>query len=349
MVRGILIFALLFLIGIEAVQAQKRRNKGKKDFKEVNAPPINFIKPDTSEILFNEKELDQNETIPQTAELNKKDSTSRIQLKKELSLVSEDTSTIDEGFINLVEISEELKIDCVWVTSQEYFSIWDSRKVNPYNIDGSKFNDTISLPLYDAVNGYHWAFPIHNSNITSSFGMRSYRWHYGTDLDLNTGDTVVAAFDGIVRVTQYDRQGYGHYVVLRHYNGLETLYGHLSAYKVKVGDLVKAGDMIGLGGNTGRSSGSHLHYEVRYQGNAINPNDLYDFNSSKLKVDTLLITPHNFSYLKEARKVVYHKIRSGDTLSGISRRYGVSINTITRLNGISRKTVLKIGRRLRIR
>lgn len=348
MIRGIFIFALLFVIGIEAAHAQKRKNRGKKDFREVEVPPINFIKPDTSEILFSEQELEPTESIPQTTELDAPDSV-KVELKKELSLVSEDTSTIDEGFMNLVEISEELKIDCVWVTSQEYYSIWDSRKINPYNIDGAKFNDTISLPLYDTVNGYHWAFPIKNAAITSPFGMRSIRWHYGTDLDLNIGDTVVAAFDGIVRITQYDRQGYGHYVVLRHYNGLETLYGHLSAYKVKVGDLVKAGDLIGLGGNTGRSTGPHLHYEVRYQGNAIDPKYLYDFKAYQLKVDTLLITSNNFSYLKEARRVVYHKIRSGDTLSGISRKYGVSINTITRLNGISRNTVLKIGRRLRIR
>jgi hypothetical protein len=349
LIKRSLIIALLFILGTEAVHAQKRKNRGKNDFKEVEAPPINFIKPDTTEVLFSESDLEPIEVIPETAELSESNAESGVILKKELSLVSEDTSTIDEGFAHFVEISEELKIDCVWVTSQEYFSIWDSHKVNPYNIDGEKFSDTISLALYDTINGYDWAFPIKNSHITSTFGMRSIRWHYGTDLELDTGDTVVAAFDGIVRVTEYDRRGYGHYVVLRHYNGLETLYGHLSAYKVKVGDLVKAGELIGLGGSTGRSSGPHLHYEVRYQGNAINPDDLYDFKSSALKVDTLLITPQNFSYLKEARKVVYHKIRSGDTLSGISRRYGVSINTITRLNGISRKTVLKIGRRLRIR
>src|SRR5690606_35983628 len=127
------------------------------------------------------------------------------------------------------------------------------------------------------------------------------RWHYGTDLKLDTGDTVVAAFDGIVRIAQYDRLGYGHYILLRHYNGLETLYGHLSAYSVKVGDLVKAGEMIGLGGSTGRSSGPHLHYEVRYQGIAINSDDLYNFMDFSLRVDTLLITSNNFSYLNEAR------------------------------------------------
>lgn len=339
----------MFLVGAETLHAQKRRNRGKRDFKEVEAPPINFVQPDTTEFLFNENELDNSQTMPKATELENEDSIPDIKLRKELALVSEDTSSLDEGFINLVEISEELKIDCVWVTSQEYFSVWDSRKVNPYNIDGTKYNDTTLIALYDPVNGYNWAFPIKKSSITSDFGMRSVRWHYGTDLDLNTGDTVVAAFDGIVRIAQFDRLGYGHYILLRHYNGLETLYGHLSAYNVKVGDLVKAGEMIGLGGNTGRSTGSHLHYEVRYQGNAINPVDLYDFQNSRLKVDTLLITSNNFSYLKEARKVIYHKIRSGDTLSGISKRYGVPINTIARLNGISRKTVLKIGRRLRVR
>ena len=270
-------------------------------------------------------------------------------MQKALSIVSEDTSTIDEGYTSLVEISEELKIDCVWVTSQEYFSIWDSRKVNPYNIDGAKYNDTTSLILYDTLSGFNWAFPLPRTEITSPFGMRRYRWHYGTDLELDTGDPVVAVFDGIVRVTQYDRYGYGHYIVLRHYNGLETLYGHLSAYEVKVGDIVNAGDVIGRGGSTGRSSGPHLHFEVRYQGNALNPIELYDFETAVLKRDTLLITPESFSYLKEARKVIFHKIRSGDTLSEISRRYGVSINTICRLNGISRKTILKIGRRLRVR
>lgn len=334
------------IVGAHTLHAQKRERKGRKDFREVVAPPIHYIKPDSTGLLFNEV-FEKENTVPETEGLPKV--SAPIQLKKELSLVSEDTSSIDEGYINLIAISEELKIDCVWVTSQEYFSIWDSRKVNPYNIDGTKYNDTTRLALYDTLNNYNWAFPIRSNRVTSPFGMRRYRWHYGTDISLNIGDTIVAAFDGIVRITQYDRLGYGYYVLLRHYNGLETLYGHLSSYSVKVGDIVKAGDVIGLGGNTGRSTGPHLHFEIRYQGNALDPLELFDFNSSTLISDFLLITPQSFSYLKEARKVVYHTIRSGDTLSGISRRYGVSIDTLCRLNGISRKTVLKIGRRLRVR
>src|SRR5690606_38864569 len=214
---------------MQSTYGQKRKNRGKKDFNEVKAPPINYIKPDSTEVLFTEDELDDKPELPKADGLTKKDSLSRMKLEKELSIVSEDTSTIDEGYLSLVEISEELKIDCVWVTSQEYYSIWDSHKVNPYNIDGTKYSDTTSLLLYDTISGYNWVFPLPQSKITSPFGMRHYRWHYGTDLKLNTGDSVVAVFDGIVRIVQYDRYGYGHYIVLRHYNGLETLYGHLSA------------------------------------------------------------------------------------------------------------------------
>ena len=156
------------------------------------------------------------------------------------------------------------------------------------------------------------------------------------------------AFDGIVRIAQYDRYGYGHYILVRHYNGLETLYGHFKKRLARVGDVVKAGDVIGLGGNTGRSTAPHLHFEVRYEGNAIDPADLFDFQNDSLLSDQLSITPATFAYLAEARKIRYHRIRRGDTLSHISYRYGVSISKICRLNGISRKTILRVGRRLRI-
>lgn len=348
MVKVRLLFILVCLLSAQALYAQKKPRKGKRDFLEIKAPPIHYVAPDTTNTLFNEHTQGK-APIPEAPGLTKNDSLENVQLKKELTIVSEDTSTIDEGYISLIEISEELKIDCVWVTLQEYYSIWDSRRVNPYNMDGEKFNDTIRLSLYDTLNNYNWAFPIRSTRVTSNFGMRRYRWHYGIDIGLNIGDTIVAAFDGIVRITQYDRNGYGYYVLLRHYNGLETLYGHLSSYSVKVGDVVRAGDVIGLGGNTGRSTGPHLHFEVRYQGNAVAPEEVFDFKNSSLLYDTLLITPESFSYLKEARKVIYHTIRRGDTLSGISRRYGVSINTLCRVNGISRNSILRIGQRLRVR
>ncbi|UXP31080.1 peptidoglycan DD-metalloendopeptidase family protein [Reichenbachiella agarivorans] len=247
-----------------------------------------------------------------------------------------------------VEVSEQLLIDSVWVTIREYYSIWSSTKVNPYELDGEQFQDTVRLPLTFQNPQLDWAMPLEQMTITSPFGLRHWKWHYGDDLRLNTGDSVKVAFDGIVRLAMYDRYGYGNYVLVRHYNGLETLYGHLSKRLVVAGDVLKAGDVLGLGGSTGRSSGPHLHFEVRYQGNAIRPTEVFNFETMSLNTEELEINASTFDYLKEARMIRFHKVRSGDTLSGISQRYGVSINKICSLNGISRKSILRIGQRLRI-
>lgn len=247
-----------------------------------------------------------------------------------------------------VQVTDNLEIDSVWLALDDYYNIWDSRKVNPYDLDGEKFTDTLSVPLFDCQHDLGWSMPITDTYITSPFGLRRSRWHYGTDLKLHIGDTVSSAFDGIVRMAQYDRYGYGHYVLVRHYNGLETLYGHLSKRKVIVGQEVKGGELIGLGGNTGRSTGSHLHFEVRYQGNAIDPSTMHDFDGDTLISANFEINPATFSYLTEARKMRWHRIRSGDTLGHVAMWYGVPIRTLCRLNGISRRTILRIGRKLRV-
>lgn len=246
------------------------------------------------------------------------------------------------------QVTENLTIDCVWVNQHDYFSEWTSGKINPYDLDGATFKDTLMVHINDSLARIGWTMPVTNSRITSPFGFRGYRWHYGTDLKVYYGDPIVAAFDGIVRIVDYERYGYGRYVVLRHLNGLETLYGHMSKTKVKVGEQVVAGQEIGLGGSTGRSTGTHLHFEVRYQGNAIDPSSIYDFTVDCLIDDTYAVTAASFQYLADARKIRYHRIRSGDTLGHISQRYGVSISRLCRLNGIGRSTVLRIGRRLRI-
>jgi murein DD-endopeptidase MepM/ murein hydrolase activator NlpD len=273
-----------------------------------------------------------------------------VNLARIRSIVSEDQSGISWAPTNqLVKVSEQVQIDSIWVTAFEYYSTWDSKKVDIYNFDIRNFQDSLQLRLYDQRFGMDWKLPLDESKKTSVFGPRWGRSHYGTDLDLDTGDPVYSAFDGIVRVRSYDRYGWGYYVLVRHKNGLETLYGHLSKQIAEVGDEIKAGDIIGKGGSTGRSTGSHLHYEMRYRGLPFDPEKVYDFDKGELTTQDLLITKDLFSHVAKARAAAYHRVKRGDTLGSIARRYGVSMSQITRLNGISTRSILRIGQNLRVK
>lgn len=273
-----------------------------------------------------------------------------VDLRKRLSPISEDTVSIIWAPTNqLVKVSEKIMIDSIWVTAFEYFASWDSQKINIYDFNPKNFKDTVQVKLYDPFFGSKWNAPLKETHITSDFGFRKIRWHHGTDLKLNMGDSIYSTFDGIVRVKSYDRNGYGYYVVVRHKNGLETLYGHMSKILTEVGQEVMAGEVLGLGGSTGRSSGPHLHYEIRYQGLSINPTEIFDFNIGRIKSDSYTITASSFDHVIQAQQSVYHKVRSGENLGVIARRYGVSINQIARLNGISTRSVIRIGQRLKIK
>lgn len=219
-----------------------------------------------------------------------------------------------------------------------YNRVWSNCVVNPYNINLYKMKDTVTIDM----RGYTHPFP---GRITSNFGMRSYRYHYGTDVKLLVGDTIRSAFDGVVRIAKYGK-GYGYYVLVRHDNGLETIYGHCSKLLVTPDTQVKSGEPIALGGNTGRSTGSHLHYELRYVGNAICPTDVIDFETGLPKDSLLTICAKTFKY--KAVSTSYYTVRKGDTLSGIAKKRGTTVSRICKLNNITPKTVLRIGRKLRI-
>lgn len=272
---------------------------------------------------------------------------------KELGITNEDTSSIDDNLneIEIMETEEQIRVDSEWVKvaeEYEYMENWSTNRVNPYNFDPHKMEKTPFL-LIDSANGRHWSKPIKRCYMTSDFGQRWGRWHYGVDLGLTTGDSVVSVFDGVVRVVGWDGRGYGNFIVVRHYNGLETVYGHMSKTYAKIGDPVKAGDLIGFGGSTGRSTGPHLHIEVRYAGQAIDPKFFFDFSNCELIKKSCFISAENFEYQKIVRRIYYHKIRSGDNLGKIARKYRVSVKQLCRLNKITSKTKLRVGRRLRIR
>lgn len=227
-----------------------------------------------------------------------------------------------------------------------YNNIWTSSKLNPYKIPIDSLPDSVKVDLST------FCIPV-KGHITSHFGPRRYRYHYGTDVKLNTGDTVVSSFAGKVRIIDYDRKGYGHYVVIRHDNGLETVYAHLSEIMVTLDQVVVAGEPIALGGSTGRSTGPHLHYEIRFLGNAMNPAKIIDFAcGSPFDNEYLITKKHSFYYQKEVKAMAaakYYKIRSGDNLSRIAARNGTSVKTLCRLNGISSKKILRIGQTIRVR
>ncbi|GHS90905.1 peptidase [Bacteroidia bacterium] len=185
--------------------------------------------------------------------------------------------------------------------------------------------------------------------ITSKFGPRRRRFHYGTDIKLQTGDTIRAAFDGKIRVQRYEKKGYGYFLVLRHSNGLETVYGHLSKFLVEPDDIVKAGDPIALGGNTGRSTGPHLHFEMRFLGQAIDPQRIIDFDNFSTFDDYYVFhknKPTNNKFTA-GNGIIYHRIKSGDTLGAIARKYGTTVTQLCRLNGIKSNKTLRIGSTLR--
>lgn len=245
---------------------------------------------------------------------------------------------------------------------------WSTTNVHPYRYDLSKMPETVEFFLTHGL-GDDFTIPV-GGIVTSGFGPRWGRYHNGVDLDLDTGDGVKAAFDGRVRIAQYSNS-YGYVVIIRHFNGLETTYAHLSKLLVSPNQKVKAGDIVALGGSTGHSTGSHLHFEVRYKGLPLDPTEMFDFSGKKLKSHTFVVDRHYFSssspYLdahdnsytrssykagsssSSSSKAKYHTVKKGDTISAIASRYGRDVKDICRLNRISGKTTLRIGQKLRVK
>lgn len=273
-----------------------------------------------------------------------------------LSDYAQDTTQVGGGFeesksepLLPVPASEDgiwdINDSLAFIPAFDLYCKWDTRNIHAYAFDGLKMDEEVNVVLRNDSCDFTLPF---TGNITSNFGERGHKYHYGIDIKLRTGDPVLVAFEGVVRISQYSKS-YGNVVVVRHHNGLETLYAHLSARKCKPGDHVESGAVIGLGGNTGRSTGSHLHFESRYKGEPIDPNSIINWTTGELVTDVLHVSKSSFDYLSQVRSKKYHTIRGGDTLSGIARRYGTSVSSICRLNGMRSTSTIYAGRRLRVR
>jgi murein DD-endopeptidase MepM/ murein hydrolase activator NlpD len=251
----------------------------------------------------------------------------------------------------LEEYNRQLSRESLMFPADElYVGNWDTLHVNPF------LKSTIEFPESYTIACQSFLMPIDNNvRVTSKYGPRGRRMHRGIDLDINKGDTIRASFDGKVRIKSYERRGYGYYLVLRHPNGLETVYGHLSSFLVTENQIVRAGQAIGLGGSTGRSSGSHLHFETRFLGKDINPAEIIDFENGVPHQDEY--TFHNIKingkksniYATSPNAVAIHRVKRGETLSQIARAYGTTVAELCSLNGITKSSNLAIGQAIQFR
>lgn len=234
-------------------------------------------------------------------------------------------------------------------------SFFDVDQVFAYRINTPVIGDSLLLTLVDSVHGF--SMPS-EGKVISKFGPRRRRQHKGVDIKLNTGDSVLSVFDGVVRYAKRNRHGFGNLVVIRHFNGLETYYAHLSKIEVKPYQAIKAGDLIGAGGRTGRARGSHLHFEMRLFDKPFDPAKIIHFDSARLIADKVWLDrnfftpPSRKSLAKNGKSSPasegYHVVRRGDTLGKIARRYGTSVRQLCALNGLKKTSILKVGRRLKL-
>ncbi len=260
--------------------------------------------------------------------------------------------------------------------SSQLYTEWS----NKYAHHATTLPDSFKIDL----RGFHMPTP--SRVITSNFGRRWGRMHKGLDIKVYIGDTIRAAFDGKVRVANYEAAGYGNYVVIRHNNGLETIYGHMSKRLVGENEPVKAGDPIGLGGNTGRSTGSHLHFETRLCGVALDPALMFDFKNQDVTADYYMFRKNNAkrrtttiarntmpkteaqdvpvigepneqtAVLPTAKKTVAkaqpkasssHKVKKGETLYSIAKQHGMTVDQLRKVNRLGKSTNIKVGQVLR--
>ena len=263
--------------------------------------------------------------------------------------------------VDSIAIQRAVERDILIDPSAEIYNSWVTTKAHPYRSE--------EVPDSFVIDLRGFAMPTPSRQVTSRFGYRPAfrRMHKGLDIKVYTGDTIVSAFDGKVRVVRYDAGGYGNYVVIRHTNGLETIYGHLSKQLVSIDQEVKAGEPIGLGGNTGRSFGSHLHFETRLAGEPINLEflfnfpaqdvtaDYYTFRKSKTSGGTTMLASTEAPGGEKTQEVAnsttrsshFYKVQRGETLYSIARKLGLSVSKLASTNSLKTSSRLRTGQILR--
>lgn len=291
------------------------------------------------------------------------------------------------------------QVETIDEAGEVYKKNWITNQIFAYrNLSSKDIPETVELELMTTYEDYH--API-IGKVISKYGKRGSRNHTGVDIPLKTGEPIFSTFGGKVRYAQFNSGGYGNLVIIRHENGLETYYAHLSRINVKPDDMVGAGMVIGLGGSTGRSRGPHLHFEMRYHDQTFDPEYIIDFPTGDIRYQTFALNKsflnikssasetldEETSYdeallaidspdgkltsedilnnISESQKKavqqqkaaaakpntdpLYHTIKKGDNLGKIAKRYGTTIKKLCQLNKISENTMIREGKKLRVR
>ena len=374
----ILIFVLSALPMAASAQARNNNSKHKNTQKVENPKerkPIQSGKLEVSDPNDAEYKVVQNRSTNQ----NPKDNNIMDEVDIDVELDQEQQRYQRPYIIDQSDEGDDEEVPFPFQTSaedegaeseEEILYVGDSTLVHTTRVDLSDMTEPIIIQLTNPQKGEMFVFPTPEAGrLTSHFGPRRRRFHYGIDLAMPTGEPIYAAFDGVVRFSKYNRS-YGNLIVIHHANGLETYYAHLSRRHVTPGTQVRAGDIIGLCGNTGRSYGSHLHFAIRYEGNAMNPENVIDCTTRTLLSPNLTLTKDSFR--KVAKKGAenrrsgkgtstkksssnysndgkYYKVRSGDTLSRIAKRNGTTVAKLCKLNNLKETSILQIGQRIRLR
>ena len=270
---------------------------------------------------------------------------SLTEIKAQALIAEEVTVQRQMEAVEAVALRHMLLNEANTVPSAHMYPEWTNTRVH--------FNHALPDSFRIDLRGF--VMPTTNTKITDKFGYRPRRRrvHNGIDVQVERGDTIYAAFDGKIRITAYQRRGYGHYVVIRHHNGIETLYAHLSKKLVEMNENVKAGDPIGIGGNTGRSSGPHLHFETLLLGKCLDPALLFDFKNQDVTGDSYLYRRPGSKYVENGVVKIagpekkYHKVKQGETIGKIAKKYGVEQEMIFKLNKLNSRSIIRPGQTLR--
>lgn len=264
-----------------------------------------------------------------------------LDLAKEISIASERITRLEN------EARMMVLHDGGTLPASELYEGFDLNKLFPEkDMLKLKGDSSVCLKLSGIEQGVY--VPPFVGPITSGFGWRDSTKHNGVDIDLNKGDKVVSAFDGMVRIAKREG-GFGNVVIVRHYNGLETVYAHLSKIKVKSGQIVTAGQLLGLGGSTGHSTGTHLHFEVRFKGVPINPKYLICFREQRLLCSELVIKQTKWGLAAYPKDAKFYTIEKGDTIFEIAKRFGTTTASIKQINGFTSGRIrLKVGQQINV-